>query len=164
MKRILHFCVEKTENFGDDAIILKIHQDLTDQFGDITIITKKLGFLSQGSIPVFLKNLLGVDLVLIGGGGILSRFFWPFRNSFLKILQALSIPVVFYGVGVGLRVGESIETLPTDSITSWFSYAQKIAVRDIATKQAIETLGIHHAIMVGDPAISWNNTLHPLHN
>jgi len=154
MKKIAHFCVLGTSNIGDNLIIEEIHKDFSKLDKKVKINQYPISLLSTGSILQFLKAIIGADAIVIGGGGIISRFFWPFRTIHLRIIQALNKPTYLLAAGIGLKVGETIDSLPKENIKEWLQNMTAVSVRDIASMESLRKIGIENLELTGDAALS----------
>lgn len=154
MKKIAHFCVLGTSNIGDNLIIEEIHKDFSKLDKKVKINQYSISLLSTGSILQFLKAIIGADAIVIGGGGIISRFFWPFRTIHLRIIQALNKPTYLLSAGIGLKVGETIDSLPKENIKEWLQNMTAVSVRDIASLESLKKIGVENLELTGDAALS----------
>lgn len=154
MKKIAHFCVLGTSNIGDNLIIKEIYKDFAELDKKIEINQYPISLLSSGSILQFLKAVIGADAIIIGGGGIISRFFWPFRTIHLKITQVLNKPTYLLAAGIGLQIGETIDSLPKENIKRWLQNMNAVSVRDLASLESLEKIGVENLELTGDAALS----------
>lgn len=151
-KTIAHIHVWDKTNKGDLAIVLAVQELLKKKFPGCRIIDFPIEFLKGYDIKKI--NLINsADFVVIGGGGILYRYFMPFNQ---KVIAAIKSPIIIFGVGyireVGGRVLKKIEI---DSIIALVKKAKLVGVRDYYTKQFLIKNGIDakKINLVGDPAV-----------
>ncbi len=151
---ITHFCVlPEHRNRGDEAIRKAIQDIFAEAVPGSRIITKNIRTLRGGSILRFIQAIKQSDLVIIGGGGIFSDFFMPFRRAHLCLMIALRKPYIFCGPGLGVNINTFLSDNAAESIRVWCKKAKVNLVRDEVTLRFLNKLGIANAYCVGDPAL-----------
>lgn len=159
--KILHICVSRTSNLGDIAIIREQRKLLKKHSPNCEIIPYDIFLMREDSILNFFRFIVRCDLIIIGGGGIVSRFFWPFRNIFLRIIKILRKPIYFYSIGVGLPKGVDLFELDYNNISAWLKAAKWVSVRDDVTQLALGELGISSKVL-GDPVLFRYDEIQPI--
>lgn len=103
--------------------------------------------LSNAELAVELE---GVDLFVLGGGGILFDHWVKEHLRETMIAEDLGIPVVVYAVGVGpLR-----ERRPQEAVRECIERAAAVTVRDMGAHRELERLGVQREMTVtADPAL-----------
>ncbi|MGD6842989.1 polysaccharide pyruvyl transferase family protein [Bacillus infantis] len=166
-------------NNGDEAILVGIITQLTENFDikreEITVFSnnpeqtkERYGvdsyplYYKKGSAPkTFLetfkqsgKIVKGMDLVIIGGGGILMDLYKreaPLYGTYGILGKRAGAKVVVYGCGAGPL---------TSSIGKWFirklaKVSDSISVRDPKSKALLESIGASKEVkLIGDPAFT----------
>jgi polysaccharide pyruvyl transferase WcaK-like protein len=151
-RTIAHIHVWDKTNKGDLAIVLAVRQSLKNKFPDCRIVDFPIEVLNDyDAKKIALLN--AADLIIIGGGGVLYRYFLPFS---IKVIKALKKPVVIFGVGYIREVGARPLGLPEiKSIVALMAKAKAIGVRDYYTKSFLIKNGVDakKIDLVGDPAV-----------
>lgn len=166
-------------NNGDEAILLGIITQLTTHFevqsSDITVFSNNpeqtkerygvdsypLYYKKGSAAKTFLetvkqsrKILKNLDLVIVGGGGILMDLYKreaPLYGTYGILGKMLGAKVVVYGCGAGPL---------TSSIGKFFikrlaTAADSISVRDPESKALLESVGVTKEVqIIGDPAFT----------
>jgi polysaccharide pyruvyl transferase WcaK-like protein len=150
-KTIVHIHVWDKTNKGDLAIVLAVQELLRQKFPGCRIIDLPIEFLKEyDSKKISLVN--SADFVVIGGGGILYRYFMPFSE---KVITAIKSPIIIFGVGYIREIGaRALSKIEIKSIITLMKKAKLIGVRDYYTKQFLVKNGINSKkiSLVGDPA------------
>lgn len=150
-KIIAHIHVWDKTNKGDLAIVLAVQQLLKKEFPSCRIIDFPIESLKEyDQKRIDLIN--SADFVVIGGGGILYRYFMPFS---WKVIAAIKKPIIIFGVGYIREVGgQALKKSEINSITALVRKAKAVGVRDYYTKQFLIKNGIDpkKIELVGDPA------------
>lgn len=150
-------------NHGDEAILASIIRQLRGGppveitvFSQNVEVTNRLHQVEK-AVPVskltrdeLLPEVQDLDLLIVGGGGILFDE-WITRHFGVEALALeRGIPIMLYGVGAGpLEAPKSIELA-----RALVEGAQMVTVRDRASKQTLEKIGISREILVtGDAAL-----------
>ncbi len=151
-KIIAHIHVWDKTNKGDLAIVLAVQQLLKKELPDCRIIDFPIESLKEyNQKRIDLIN--SADFVVIGGGGILYRYFMPFSR---KVIAAIKKPIVIFGVGYIREVGgQALKKNEVDSIIALVKKAKAVGIRDYYTKQFLIKNGIDSkkVELVGDPAV-----------
>lgn len=150
--RISHIHVWDKTNKGDLAIVLAVHDELKDAFRGAEIVDFPMEVLSQGK-KSDLDKINKTDLVVIGGGGILYRYFLPFDKKFIGSIKPT---IAFFSVGYIREVGSRKLTLEeSDSIKYIATKAKLVGIRDYYTKRFMQKLCVKDSKLrlVGDSAI-----------
>jgi polysaccharide pyruvyl transferase WcaK-like protein len=94
------------------------------------------------------------DIIVVGGGGILSNFFFPIRGSVLKIMKWSNIPIVLFSPGIAINSGaEIMDQIVLGQIKELYEMAAVKSVRDIRSLRMLEEMGIRDCVLSGDPAL-----------
>jgi polysaccharide pyruvyl transferase CsaB len=150
-------------NLGDEAILQSIvHQIRASLNAEITVFSRDAEDtrrrhavdaavttrrLSRNDLVPIIE---GLDLLLVGGGGLL---FDAEARSFLReavIAQELGVPVMVYAIGAGPLHDTTVQ----QAVRECLDRAAVITVRETAARQVLETAGVRHEIIVtADPAL-----------
>ena len=167
------------DNNGDEAILLGILRQLLHTFPitieDITVFSNNpqqtanrygvrsypLYYKQKKNISTFMHTyklnkdfVQNLDLLVIGGGGILMDFYKreaQLFGTYALMAKNSNVPYVVYGCGAG-----PIHT----SFGKWSlrflcRFAESISVRDPESKQLLESIGVRRPIsIIGDPAFT----------
>lgn len=150
--KIAHIHVWDKKNKGDVSIVLSVQDLLKDNFGKLKIIDlpiETLKYLDKEKI----KKINSSDLLIIGGGGIFYHYFTPFNK---KVIEAIKIPIIIFGVGYIREVGaRRLKDKEIKSIIQLNKKASLIGVRDYYTKNFLIKHGLpkNKIYLIGDPAI-----------
>ncbi len=154
---IAHIHVWDTDNKGDVAIVDAVQEQLRNKFPDCTIVDYPIETLKTFD-QTKLDELNAADVVIMGGGGILYRYFLPFNDD---MLAKLTTPLVLFGVGYIKEIGatESSDE-EKNSIVALTTKATLLAVRENHTKQLLIAWGVPEAKIhvIGDPAVLLSET------
>lgn len=170
-------------NNGDEAILSGILQQLLHTFSiqieDITVFSNnpqqtvnrygvksyplyyKKGRNFNTFIHTYKKNrkyIQSLDLLVIGGGGILMDFYKreaQLFGTYALMAKNMNVPYVVYGCGAG-----PIHTsMGKWSLRFMCRFADSISVRDPQSKQLLESIGVKRPItIIGDPAFTLKTT------
>ena len=162
-------------NMGDDAILHVLLQQLGAGFPDANVsvichgprwVNRQYGVAAHHfSSPGALRAILGADLYVIGGGGIINRINTYSGRRKLKVLdakgkflflaallaRATGAKVIFHAIGA---------TSVPDRLVAWLAKqsmgrADQVSVRDALSRQVLQGLGVRGDIhLLPDPAIS----------
>lgn len=150
-KIIAHIHVWDKTNKGDLAIVLAVQELLRKKFAGCRIIDFPIEALKEyDQKKISLIN--SADFVVIGGGGILYRYFLPFS---LKVISAIKTPIIIFGVGYIREIGSrALSQIEKNSIMALVKKARLVGVRDYYTKQFLVKNGAssQKISLVGDPA------------
>ena len=172
----IHYNSPTNFNVGDEAHVLAI-QDMLHTLGDdINVINIPINVLCKTQVPPYipgyrrfpdrvqnlaryfgngsLKEILdrvnSSDLVVIGGGGVYMNHLLPFNNS---LINKIKPPIVLYGVGYNRNFNDvEFSAEKKASIIALGQKASLQTVRDINTKEFLETLGVKSDLLC-DPAV-----------
>ncbi|WP_433744869.1 polysaccharide pyruvyl transferase family protein [Falsibacillus pallidus] len=167
------------DNNGDEAILQGILQQLTEHLHinkqDITIFSnnpentyerygvksafliKKKGNIAStmlSTLSQHAKIIKGLDVLIIGGGGILMDMYKrdaPLYSIIAFIGRLFRCRIIIYGVGAGpITTG-----LGKVLIKGMANSASMVAVRDEKSKKLLESIGIKKEIeIIADPAFT----------
>ncbi|WP_431029148.1 polysaccharide pyruvyl transferase family protein [Lysinibacillus sp. LZ02] len=167
------------DNNGDESILYGLIEQVKQTFSvnsaDITVFSNNTQQTSEQygvkSYPLYYrkkslyktffktyrtngKYVSELDLLIIGGGGILMDFYRREAHLFSTyafMAKNSKTPYIIYGCGAG----------PLDTFSGKFmirlmcSYAQNISVRDFESKQLLHEIGVKKNIdVIGDPAFT----------
>ena len=149
--KIAHIHVWDKTNKGDRAIVLATQELLQKKFPGCRIIDFPIEVLKEYKAKK-ISLINSADFVVIGGGGILYRYFLPFSQ---KVIEAIKPPIIIFGVGYIREIGsKALNQIEIKSIVTLAKKARLIGVRDYYTKQFLVKNGINSQKinLVGDPA------------
>jgi polysaccharide pyruvyl transferase CsaB len=150
-------------NLGDEAILQSIVQQINASVNaeitvfsrdardtrqrhavDTTVLTRTL---SRDELVLLIKPL---DLLIVGGGGILfdaeARLF--LREA--RIAQELDVPVMVYAIGAGPLHDTTVQA----TVRECLDRAAIVTVREATARHVLEEAGVRHEIIItADPAL-----------
>lgn len=150
-------------NLGDEAILQSIVQQIRNSVSaEITVFSRnaddtrrrhavdhvvQVRDMSKREVLPYLTSL---DLLVLGGGGIL---FNGEAKTFLReveIAHELGIPVMCYAIGAGPLGDPSAQSAVREALNR----AQVVTVREKRARQILESVGVEQEIIVtADPAL-----------
>lgn len=150
-------------NHGDEAILHSIITQLRAEIPvDITVFSRnpedtrqrhkveKAVAVRDMTKDEVLPEIEGLDLLIVGGGGIL---FDAEAHIFLReavLAQNLGVPVLVYAVSAGPLKSERARTLVKDTLTR----AAIVSVRERTAQKLLEEIGVSREIhLTADPAL-----------
>ena len=165
------------DNNGDEAILQGILTQLTEELNinpaDIIIFSNtpdntknryglqavkllhKRGSLLKSMAATISQNrkiISGLDLLIIGGGGLLMDMYKrdaPLYTSHAVLGRMLGCKVIIYGVGAGpitTKLGSFL-------IKKMVSSAESVSVRDVKSKELLGSIGVTKSVkVIADPA------------
>jgi polysaccharide pyruvyl transferase CsaB len=150
-------------NHGDEAILASILGQIRAEVqAEVTVFSQNdetTKRLHQVEHVVAVRKLTrdelrpeleGLDLLIIGGGGILYDE-WVRKHFTVEALaMEMEIPIMIYGAGAGPLEDES----SIEQVVALVGAAREVTVRDRSAKQVLERLGITREIHItADPAL-----------
>ncbi|MCU0680028.1 MAG: polysaccharide pyruvyl transferase family protein [Planctomycetes bacterium] len=149
---IAHIHVWDKTNKGDLGIVIAVQDLLRETFKDLKIVDFPMEVLKSYNKKE-LEKINSADLIVIGGGGVLYRYFLPFSS---EMIEGIKKPLIFFGVGYIREVGskfmlsKEIETLKLLANKALF-----LGVRDYYTRQFLlkNNIPATKIDVIGDPAI-----------
>lgn len=150
-------------NLGDEAILHSIVRQLRMELPvEITVFSRDPADTLRRqavdrAIPVrglsreeVLPEIRRLDLLILGGGGILFDAEARIYLREVTLAQEHGIPVMVYAVGVGPLHDPVAQTLVRECLER----AAAVTVRDREAKHTLEEIGVHRAVTVtADPAL-----------
>jgi polysaccharide pyruvyl transferase CsaB len=150
-------------NLGDESILQAMIGELRDSLPvEITVFSlNPSDTLARHQVhqAVPVRNLsrreitaevAGLDLFILGGGGILYDAVAPIYLREVQIAHEAGVPVMVYAVGAGPLQDPSIHPLVRDCLNQ----AAVVTVRERRAQQILEQIGVTADIRVtGDPAL-----------
>lgn len=150
-------------NLGDEAILHSIVAQIRNSIpAEITVFTRNAeDTISRHNVdrvvaarklarPEVRPKIESLDILIIGGGGILYDADAKIYLREAIIATENNIPVMFYAVGVGPLK----EPLIQDSVKNCLSNVDLITVRDRRSQQILEEIGLQREVTVtADPAL-----------
>jgi polysaccharide pyruvyl transferase CsaB len=149
-------------NLGDEAILQSIVRQIrTSLNAEITVFSRDAEDTKArhavDAVPTrrlsrddLVPRIDALDLLLVGGGGLL---FDAEARTFLReavIAEELGVPVMIYAIGAG----PLNDTTAQQAVRECLDRAAVITVRETAARQALEAAGVRHEIVVtADPAL-----------
>ncbi|SCZ56387.1 polysaccharide pyruvyl transferase family protein [Thiohalomonas denitrificans] len=150
-------------NLGDEAILQSIVTQLRESTeAEITVFSRDREDTRQRhavdhaistrrlSRDELSKLVEGLDLLIVGGGGLL---FDAEARTFLReatLAQELGVPVMVYAIGAGPLRDAAVQT----AVREVLDRTEVITVREAAARQVLEETGVRHDIQVtADPAL-----------
>lgn len=149
-RRVLHFHFRPKHNVGDAAVVLAVRQLLAAPLGHPRWTSRPIKDLRLADPGQLLRLINGHDLVLVGGGGLFSRWGLPVNEA---VLDGIRPPLVIFGAGLNRNVADG--ELDPERVASAVALGRKaaaVAVRDQATADWLAGLGVP-ATLTGDPAL-----------
>jgi len=150
--KIAHIHVWDKKNKGDHGIVLSVHDILKNAFPGCTIFDFPLETLKSPT-EKSIKRINRTDMVVIGGGGILYRYFTPYNITGIK---KITPPIVIFGVGYIRETGsKAMNSMEKKSVFALMRRARLVSVRDYYTKQFLQKIGVptKKIGLIGDPAV-----------
>jgi polysaccharide pyruvyl transferase CsaB len=150
-------------NLGDEAIlqsiILQLRRDLPVE---ITVFSRdaedtKARHGVERAVPVrklsraeVVPEVERLDLLVVGGGGILFDAEARIYLREAQIAQEKGVPVMFYAVGAGPLIDPTVQA----AVREVLEQADVVTVRERSAQQTLEAAGVHREIIVtADPAL-----------
>ncbi|WP_303903728.1 polysaccharide pyruvyl transferase family protein [Thiohalomonas denitrificans] len=150
-------------NLGDEAILQSMVAQLRESVrAEITVFSRDAedtrrrhavdNAVSTRRLPrdELRKLVEGLDLLVVGGGGLL---FDAEARTFLReaaLAEELSVPVMVYAIGAGPLRDVAVQA----AVREVLDRAEVITVREGAARQVLEEIGVRHEILVtADPAM-----------
>jgi polysaccharide pyruvyl transferase CsaB len=151
-------------NLGDEAILTVVLQQLRSTFRDVelTVFTRNVGHTQEqhrvdrvvdarvACRDELVDEIRRLDVLLLGGGGILYD---RESESYLhvpRIAQALGVPTATYAIGAGPLERHDERRAVADVLNGMAA----ITVRDVSTRRLLEQIGVTADIVVtADPAL-----------
>lgn len=148
--RIAHLHFRTRHNAGDAAVVQAIRQLLDAPLDRPRWTSIRLRELNPPASPGLARRINRHDLVIVGGGGLYSRWGLPLDPA---VLAALSRPLVVFGAGLNRNLADPpLSAAQLDSIDLLHQRAALASVRDSASQQLLAGRG-HRAELTGDPAL-----------
>lgn len=148
--RIAHLHFRTRHNAGDAAVVLAIRQLLHGPLGRPRWTSIRLRELNPPASPGLAGRINRHDLVIVGGGGLYSRWGLPLDAA---ALASIRVPLVVFGAGLNRNLADPpLSAAQLDSIARLHECASLASVRDGASQQLLARLG-HPAVLTGDPAL-----------
>jgi polysaccharide pyruvyl transferase CsaB len=148
-------------NLGDEAILQSIVAQLRDAVPcEITVFSRDAKDTAvrhkvERSVPVrdlsrdeVLPEVAGLDLLILGGGGILYDESASVYLREVALAQEHHVPVLVYAVSAGPLQDAAARTLVCDAL----SRAQVVTVRERRARQLLEEIGVRGIEVTADPA------------
>jgi|GEM_PF-975561 hypothetical protein len=156
---IHHYCPH-TYNAGDHFVIRSIRQHLLRYLPEAVFVPKASAYNRGWGMPVRLtgKNLeysnQYADAVIVGGSDQYNN--WSLRIKKAEIGRLVP-PLYLIGMGVSSRSLDDPPSIEKSSyledIRATHEHARLVAVRDKITREFLENLGYHGAVVTGCPAM-----------
>lgn len=148
--RVAHIHFRTRHNVGDSAVVLAIRQLLDGPLRRPRWSSIGLRDLGQPASPGLARRINRHDLVIVGGGGLYSRWGLPLDPA---ALSAIKVPLVVFGAGLNRNLADPpLSAAQLDSIGQLHELARLASVRDSASQRLLAGLG-HQAVLGGDPAL-----------
>ncbi|MFH1745067.1 MAG: polysaccharide pyruvyl transferase family protein [bacterium] len=150
--KIAHIHVWDKKNKGDLGIVLAVQDILKKHFQGACFFDFPVETLKKADKKI-IDKINKQDLLIIGGGGILYRYFLPFDK---KIISSIKIPIVIFGIGYIRESGsKKLNEEEVKSIKLLVERANLVGVRDYYTKIFLIKSGIQKdkINLLGDPAV-----------
>ena len=127
-------------NFGDDLMQDCLSEILSNKKNKVTVFSDGCSLGVENGLSN--KSYLHSDLIVIGGGGIISKDFWIFKNNGFDDLINSWRPIYFLNVNVYADVlNDKIFSFKLKSLNAkWW-------VRDSESKNNLKKIGIESEIM-----------------
>lgn len=156
-----------TGNLGDEAILCGLLSALPPTVSTLTVVSHDPaatvrdhatdppdGVALRAISPTpwrLLTHLRTVDAVVVGGGGIFSRYMGPYAAKlplFALLVSALGIPLHWTAIGVYDSTPRRVVPL----LRLAFARSDSVTVRDAASLDTLTRWGVSTARLVDDPA------------
>lgn len=148
--RVVHFHFRPRYNVGDEAVVLAVRQLVETAIGPVRWTSRRLRVLQQPIAVRQQRHINAHDLVIVGGGGLYSRWGLPLDT---RAVAGIGLPLVVYGAGLNRNLDDGpLEPAQLDSIHRLHERAALASVRDEASRTLLASLG-HEAQCTGDPAL-----------
>lgn len=151
MPRVLHVHFKAKHNVGDAAVVEAVRQLAGSALGRrVTWTSMLVSRLREPASDRLLRFIDSHDLVIIGGGGFVSKHALPLNDELIAKIRA---PIVLYGIGHNRHFGDP--ELGREQQASLALLARKatlVGVRDSATLRMLASLGAQ-PLLTGDPAL-----------
>lgn len=148
---IAHVHVWDKKNKGDLAIVLAVQELLRQKFPTCRILdfpVETLKDYNQKQINLINQS----DVLVFGGGGLFYHYFLPFN---LKVIKAIKIPIIIFGVGYIQEIGApALEPNKLRSLLALVKKAKLIGLRDFYTQDFLlkNKIPARKLEVIGDPA------------
>jgi polysaccharide pyruvyl transferase CsaB len=150
-------------NLGDEAILQAIIAQLRAALAvEITVFSREatdtmVRHKVERAVPVrdlsrdeILPEIEALDLLILGGGGILFDAEASIYLREVALAHQLKVPVMVYAVGAGPLQDPSAQTLVREALAQ----AAAVTVRERRARQVLEEVGVNAEIEVtADPAL-----------
>jgi polysaccharide pyruvyl transferase CsaB len=152
------------DNVGDEAILYSIIQALKEENPKvgITVLSNQpektaktygVEAINRWDLKNIMSALKECDGLISGGGSLLQDETGPrsipYYTGIMKVAQTLKKPVFVYAQGMG-----PINKTMSKQIVKYVLKKTKITVRDVASKELLQTLGLKNEIeIVPDPVL-----------
>src|SRR6266508_4572156 len=136
-------------NLGDEAILQSIVTQLRRSLPvEITVFSRDVkDTLARHKV---LSEIKGLDLLILGGGGILFDAEAAIYLREVALAEELDVPVLVYAVSAGPLQDPAAQALVRDCLNR----AAAVTVRERRARQVLEEVGVRREIEVtADPAI-----------
>jgi polysaccharide pyruvyl transferase WcaK-like protein len=153
--------LDDNSNRGDISIRLAVREQIQDAFGKRRVKFKEIKWASLTNDIVDEINRECDLFVIAGGGYLFLTGNGSGGRSFADVpfLQAITCPVVAYGIGLNRLMHENICDLrdihesTKDEIRKFSSACAQIGVRDAHTMELLELYGDKPISLIGDPVL-----------
>ncbi|MEK6918370.1 MAG: polysaccharide pyruvyl transferase family protein [Nanoarchaeota archaeon] len=116
----------------------------------IKLLDKNYRKIKNKLDDILLNKINKHDLMILGGGGLYSKWFFPLND---ELINKIKIPIIIFGVGYNHNFGDkNLSSKELKSIIFLNRKAKLSSVRDLETKEFLKKLGFN-ADYIGDPAI-----------
>lgn len=149
--KIAHVHVWDKKNKGDLAIVLAVQELLKQKFPSSRILdfpVETLQIYNKNKIDQINKS----DVLVFGGGGLFYHYFLPYNT---KLIAAIKVPIVIFGVGYIQEIGApSLKTKELRSLLALVRRAKLVGVRDFYTRDFLlkNRISAGKLDVIGDPA------------
>jgi len=148
--RIAHVHFRTRHNVGDAAVVQAIRQLFGQALHRPRWSSIRLQELMPPTPAAAIRLINRHDLLIIGGGGLYSRWGLPLDES---ALAAITAPLVVFGAGLNRNLDDApLDQARLASICRLHERAALASVRDSASQQLLASLGFP-ASLTGDPAL-----------
>lgn len=127
--------------------ILSLHYLVLLRIMLLNIKRRILGISESQLISLINKH----DLMIVGGGGVYSKWTLPFN---VKLIESIKVPIIIFGAGYNRNyTDKTLSNSELNSIKILNNKAKLISVRDNNTFELVKKSSGTESVLIGDPAI-----------
>lgn len=149
--KIAHIHVWDQKNKGDVAIVLAVQELLRKKFPASRILDFPVETLKEYDQKK-IDRINQSDVLIFGGGGLFYHYFLPYN---LRVIAAIKVPIIIFGVGYIQEIGASgLDATKLHSLLALVKKAKLVGVRDFYTKNFLlrNKISARKIELIGDSA------------